>query len=82
MIAIFAYRLIKTDFLGGWKKSAGEYATGTCKNYRGESCKSVLHSNFSKNSNEQQRRYLLICLLYTYFFVDIRYDTAAELKED
>ncbi|CBY24532.1 unnamed protein product [Oikopleura dioica] len=40
MIAIFAYRLIKTDFLGGWKKSAGEYAT------------------------------------------DIRYDTAAELKED
>ena len=54
MIAIFAYRLIKTDFLGGWKKSAGEYATGTRK----------------------------ICLLYTQFFVDIRYDTAAELKED
>ena len=31
MIAIFAYRLIKTDFLGGWKKSAGEYATGTSR---------------------------------------------------
>lgn len=27
MIFIFSCKLIKTDFLGGWKKSKGEYAT-------------------------------------------------------
>lgn len=27
MIAVFSFRLIKTDFFGGWKKSSGEYAT-------------------------------------------------------
>ena len=26
MITIFSYRLIKTDFCGGWKKTSGEYS--------------------------------------------------------
>jgi len=27
MIAIFSVKLVQTDFLGGWRKSKGEYAT-------------------------------------------------------
>ena len=27
MIAIFSVKLVRTDFLGGWKRSSGEYST-------------------------------------------------------
>jgi len=48
MIAIFAYRLIKTDFLGGWKKSAGEYATGTSITTCGKNDQFHVNLNFVK----------------------------------